>query len=312
MGEERFDSAIQSLPESLRGSLGLLPKLVKATATEVRLRVDQPLGLVCAGRLLFPDRRGQASNHPMKTSLILSRKDLQDSFLSLSGWAVHTHQKELAQGYLSIKGGHRAGLGATAVLEKGQVVGLRDVTSINLRIAREIKGAAGDLIQRCFQEGPCGLLLFGAPASGKTTILRDLARSLSSGEAGHYYKVCVVDESGEIGGASGGVVGCDLGPCCDLLSGYPKIQGLQTAIRYLSPQILICDEVCASQEVEALQLAANSGVSLITSIHARDFEELSRKPLYAALMETKAFSWIAELAGAEHPAQIKEIREAKR
>ena len=109
-------------------------------------------------------------------------------------------------GYIAVRGGHRGGVAATAVVEDGLVASLRDITSINLRIAREIFGCADQLIRGYFMDRPCGLLLAGAPASGKTTLLRDLARQLSSGTPGVYRKVCVVDESGEIGASSGGLI----------------------------------------------------------------------------------------------------------
>lgn len=123
---------------------------------------------------------------------------------------------------------------------------VREITSVNLRIAREIYGAADPLIRGYLADRLRGILLVGAPASGKTTLLRDLARQLADGAVGRYVKVCVVDESGEIGAASGGGIQNDLGVCSDLLSGYPKDRGLQIALRYLSPEVIICDEVGAT------------------------------------------------------------------
>ncbi len=281
--DERFGHAAGMLGERVRQVLERIPPGIGGTVSEIRLRVGQPLGLTASAHPLFVDERGGVFSQPPADGFRIRRQDLQDCLVSLCGWAVHSHQREMASGYISVKGGHRAGVAATAVVEEGKLTAVRDVTSINLRVAREIFGAADPIIKKGLADPFGGILLVGAPASGKTTLLRDLARQLSEGETGRYVKVCVVDESGEIGGASGGEVGNRLGPCCDLLSGYPKAEGMRTAIRYLSPQVIICDEVSAADEVLAVAEAVNSGVSVVTSIHAGSFEELFRKPNYRRL-----------------------------
>ncbi len=310
--DERFEHAAGMLGERVRQVLERIPPGIGGTVSEIRLRVGQPLGLTASAHPLFVDERGGVFSQPPADGFRIRRQDLQDCLVSLCGWAVHSHQREMASGYISVKGGHRAGVAATAVVEEGKLTAVRDVTSINLRVAREIFGAADPIIKKGLADPFGGILLVGAPASGKTTLLRDLARQLSEGETGRYVKVCVVDESGEIGGASGGEVGNRLGPCCDLLSGYPKAEGMRTAIRYLSPQVIICDEVSAADEVLAVAEAVNSGVSVVTSIHAGSFEELFRKPNYRRLAHTGAFRQAVLLEGADKPCHIREVRRMER
>ena len=307
--DERYLSAAATLGERVRRVLSRVPAQIAAEVTEIRLRTGKPLGLMASATVLFVDENGGVSDRPALNAFLLTKADMQDSFVTLCGWAVHSHQRELCDGYLSVRGGHRAGIAATAVAEEGKVTAVRDITSINLRVAREIYGAADPLVRGCFWDRPCGVLIVGPPASGKTTLLRDTARQLSSGSPGGYLKVCVVDESGEIGAASGGVVQSELGPCCDLLSGYPKAKGLQIAVRYLSPQVIVCDEICTDGEVEAVAAAANSGVAVVTSLHAADYEEFLRKPQARRLLETGAFQKLVLLEGAESPSKIREIRE---
>ena len=79
---------------------------------------------------------------------------------------------------------------------------VRDVSSISLRIARQIRGVSRGLVQSLYGTGETpSVLIVGAPASGKTTVLRDLVRSLANGEAGRYFRVSVIDERGELGAA---------------------------------------------------------------------------------------------------------------
>lgn len=310
MQDEKFADAARMLCDDLQYVLGRVPGEYQAQVTEIRLRADRPLCLMQRAHALFVASDGSLYEAPGKESVIVSSEDLRASFLSICGWAVHTHQRELTQGYIAVRGGHRAGVAGTAAIENGEVKTVRAITSLNLRIAREIYGAADEILERCFRGKRLGgILIAGSPASGKTTILRDLARQMASGKSGRFYKVCVVDESGEIGASFSGILGHDLGVSTDLLSGYPKAQGLEIAVRYLSPEILICDEIATWQEIRAVEAAANCGVTVITSIHAGSFEELNRKRQLKDLMNTGAFTYIAILSGAEKPAQLREIRQ---
>ena len=279
------------LGERMRRELERLPSGEQGRVTEIRLRLGRPLCLMQGIRPLFLGQDGRPSPHPPQNGVIVGREDLRESFVSLCGWAVHSHQKELIEGYIAVKGGHRAGIAATGVVEEGRLTAVREVTSINLRIARQIPNVADRLLQECFSQGPQGVLLAGPPASGKTTLLRDLARQLADGASGRYWKVCVVDESGELGAASDGEVLHNLG--------------------YLSPQVLLCDELYRPEEVEAVEAAANSGVAVVTSIHGGTLEELLRKQQARRLLETGAFQWVALLAGADRPAQIQELRKVE-
>lgn len=306
--DERYSAAVGTLSDRVRRTLERVPREIRLNATEIRLRTGRPLTLMVCTRPFFVEENGAVSPNPGAKPFLLDRSDLQECFVSLCGWSVHSHQKEVADGYISVRGGHRAGIAATAVLEEGKMTAVREITSVNLRIAREIYGAADPLIRGYLADRLRGILLVGAPASGKTTLLRDLARQLADGAVGRYVKVCVVDESGEIGAASGGGIQNDLGVCSDLLSGYPKDRGLQIALRYLSPEVIICDEVGSDREIEGITEAANSGVSVVTSIHAGSFAELSRRPQARKLIETGAFELIVLLAGAQRPAEITEVK----
>ena len=216
-----YDSAVESLDDRVQKVLLYLPSMMKDHISEVRLREGQPLAVQMGDRTCFVSCQSKLTDRPGSQSFIVTREDIASSIRTMSRYSVHTHQHEIREGYLSVAGGHRAGLGGSAVLEKDGVANLREITSINLRIARDIRGCADQLVERIFSRRVQGVLIAGAPGSGKTTLLRDLGRQLSSGATGRYLRVAVVDERCEIGGTAA-EGRRDLGVCTDLLSGCPK------------------------------------------------------------------------------------------
>lgn len=98
------------------------------------------------------------------------------------------------------------------------------------------------------------IIVAAPPGGGKTTVLRDLARALSGGFGGRYRKVSIVDERGEFGGFSPGVN-------TDVLTGFGKKKGIEIAVRTLSPELIVCDEIADDAEVDAIKAGFSSGVA---------------------------------------------------
>ncbi|MCI8623461.1 MAG: stage III sporulation protein AA [Provencibacterium sp.] len=307
---QRFYEAAGALSDRVQAALRRVDSATAAGVQEIRMRAGRPLALYMGDRHLFVEQSGACRSSPGPQSFLVTRADLFESFRTLCGYSVHTHQAELAHGYISVAGGHRAGVCGTVSGEGERAGAVRDILSINLRIARQVKGIALPVARKLFADGLCGVLVAGAPASGKTTLLRDLARVLSSGELGEYYKVSVVDERCELAAVSGGMPCNDLGLCTDLLCGYPKSVGIEMAVRTLSPQVIICDEVGRQDELEAIRMGLYSAVQVIATVHCAGEEELLRRPQARALLETGAFQKVALLEGSAHPGQVRRVLDA--
>ncbi|MCL2057240.1 MAG: stage III sporulation protein AA [Oscillospiraceae bacterium] len=305
----RFDSAVSGLCDRLRPVLERTPVSVKATAFEVRLRAGKPIAISRGGANWFLDGNGQVSNMP-RHGFTVTPGDIEKSLLRMCGYSLHTHQEDIRSGFIPLPGGHRAGVCGTAVVSGGVIGGLRDINSINLRIARDIKDAASPVVKAAFRGGVCSLLLVGPPASGKTTVLRDLARQLSWGAAGGHQKVSVVDERGEIGAVHGGIPQNDLGPCCDILSGYPKAQGIEMAVRTLSPQVIVCDEIGGEAEVSGILDCVNCGVKIIAAAHGSSIREMLARRQIRRLLEYGVFEKIILLSDGDSPGKIVDMMEA--
>lgn len=258
-------SALRQLPE---------PKKI----SDLTLRAGRPFSVYSDGKTRY---LGQCGYTDPSHALPVYPQDVEETLRRACRYAVYSVEEELASGFLSLPGGHRLGIAGTCVLRDGKPVGVRDVSALNLRVAREWRGAADGQMPYLLQNGQAkSALVISPPGCGKTTFLRDAARQLS--EAG--IRVCVVDSREEIGAVCHGVPGFDLGPCCDVLSRYPKNAGIEIALRTLRPEVIVFDELGA--EDQAVSEGLNCGVSFLFSAHANDLDDVRRRPLLAEMLKT--------------------------
>ena len=297
--ENDFDKAARLLCPELSSVLLKITDSKKSSAQEIRLRLGKPLTVFCGSLMLYVCRSGETVYSPER-AMVCTKNHIFESFRRLCGYSVYSRQNEIKNGFVT-SGGCRVGLCGTADATDGIIKAITDITSLNLRIARSIRGAAKPLLSKLMPM-KSGLMLAGAPSSGKTTILRDIARSLSVGEYSPPLKVCVIDERGELSGNCGAD---ELG-MCDVLIGYPKSEGIIQAIRSLSPQVVICDEIGDLRDCRAIATGANAGAYLIASIHAGSFSQLMAREQTGELLRTGAFSHAAILYGADRPGMISE------
>ena len=269
-----FDSAAEILSEDIGAVLKNIPDSKKGTVQEIRIRVNKPLALSDGATTVFTDADGKIMYTMGEKAFRVSQRGIYDTFRRICDYSVYSRQDEIKNGYITVKGGHRVGLCGTAVLTDGKISALNDISSMNVRIARQIFGVSEEIINHLYPfEG--GILIAGMPSSGKTTLLRDLARSLSLGIGCHVTRTAVIDERGELSGTYSGVSYNDMG-LSDILNGYPKGEGIIHAIRAMSPQVIICDELGTDEDCRLVSQGFNAGAVIIASIHAGNYAELMR------------------------------------
>lgn len=298
------------LPPALRSLLELLSPEQAEELEEIRIKAEAPLLLRFHREEAFLGREGLLPQRDARLYRV-SRDELHRTVMLLSDSSFYALEEELRRGYITLPGGHRAGLTGRAVLEKGAIRTLKEISSVNIRVARPVKGAARELLPRLLDaEGrPFQTLIVSPPRAGKTTILRDLSRMFSDGEEVEPLRVGLVDERSELAAMRDGVAQLPVGLRTDVLDGCPKAEGLMLLLRSMSPQLLLCDEIGREEDVQALQEAANAGVKLIASAHGRDEQELLCRPVFARLLAQHCFERIVILSRRLGPGTIERVIE---
>lgn len=266
--DQQFTDVLYALPNRLSEVLLKLPVFIKTSAYEIRLRAGKPLGIT-ADSSFFVWEDGQISTGIPENPLIVTEEELREVLLRITERSVYTRTAELSEGYLSMRNGGRAGV--CGYFTEGGC----EITSINLRIPRQVFGCAVNLVGRAER----GMLIAGPPGSGKTTLLRDLVRLLSyEGK-----RVCVVDSRGELCGKGDGEL--DVGPCTDVIRGKDKAQGVEMALRTMYPDFIAFDEVGNGRELQLIEESFYSGVGILTTAHASDMADLFSRRVTRALLE---------------------------
>ena len=267
------DEILRILPQAVQTALLSIPDL---QVEELRLRVGQK-----------PSVLYLSAERPLPVRSVLTQAELQQVLLNASAQSQYAVQEQLRSGYLSLPGGYRLGVCGSAVVQNGCMTGLREISSLALRVPHDIRHPPEQLLP--YLQESC--LLAGAPGSGKTTLLRSCIRSLS--ETGQ--RVAVVDERLELAGAVHGVPQFDLGPCTDVLSGCPKGEGVLMLLRSMNPQWLAVDEITQPEDLAAIRQAGGCGVKLLATLHAGSTEELKNKPLCRELFSLGIFRQVLYL-----------------
>lgn len=233
----------------------------RETLQELRLRLGHPPELVCGNGSQWLDQE-------------VSREDLQfvvNTASRYSPWSAAT----ISQGYITAAGGHRIGMCGEAVVQNGTMTGIREVTSLCLRVARDFPGIAAGLPRTG------SLLIIGSPGAGKTTLLRDLIRCRSDTGPG---SIAVVDERGELFPR-----GFATGKRTDVLWGCSKEAGIEAVLRTMGPGCIAVDEITAETDCRALRQACGCGVHLLATAHAASRSDLETRTVYSGLLNSGLF-----------------------
>jgi stage III sporulation protein AA len=307
--EERIkNEVLPYLAPDLRVLLNQLPTSELQTVEEIRLRIHAPVLLKQRSKDHYLTAQGNLTEK-WETSLTLSKDTMDKTVSLLSNSSLYALEEELQKGFLTLPGGHRVGFVGRAVLEGGKIRTLKQISGVNIRIARFITGSAYKIIDYLVEKNTfLHTLVISPPQAGKTTLVRDIITLLSNGFPGFKsIDVGLVDERSEIAGCLEGIPQLPIGHRTDVLDGCPKAEGMMMLVRSMSPQVIATDEVGRKEDGEAMEEVIHAGIKILTTVHGMGREDLLNRPVIREFIKEKVFERYVVLSRKNGPGTIEQI-----
>ncbi len=260
--------ALRLFPADVSEYLNRESICLRSRVEEIRCRCGQP----------FRIRYDQTERSITRRAV--TPNDLDYIFERACNYSYHARTGEISSGFLHTSGGLRVGICGT-ITDRG----IQSVCSLSIRIPHEIIGCSEPVIPQLLKGGFQNTILLSPPGIGKTTLLRDLMRALSS----HGYRISVADERGEIAAVSGRAPQFELGPHTDVMTGGKKADTCMMLLRAMNPQIIAVDEITAEEDAEAICYITGCGVSFLATAHAESVSDLQRRPIYREMLHNGIF-----------------------
>ena len=305
------DEIINSLSLNLREKIKKLPKS-NLNIEEIRLRAQKPLILNANSKDYFYNEKDNDLGIKMDKPYIVTREDIEQTFQIICKYSIHTFMDDITKGFITLRGGHRVGIVGKAIVENGQVKNIKHISSLNIRISREIIGCSDKILDHIIKDNNQvnNTLIISPPQCGKTTLLRDIVRNLSNGNKRFGFKgtkVALIDERNEISGSYLGVPQMDVGIRTDIIETCPKDIGIIMLLRSMSPNVIVTDEIGNEKEVKALYTALNGGVSLITTVHGDSIDDIKGRKELSHLLDRELFKKVIILSARKGPGTVEKI-----
>lgn len=288
---EGFNRILEHMPPAISKEMYSIPQNIIDNVEELRLRCGYPVIL-------------KTSSGEIIQSKIITREDLKSILSSLVKYSYYAYEEDLAQGFITINGGHRVGICGKAVINNDKPTLIREISSLNIRFAKDIVGCCIPMIPQLLKNNrPVNTLVISPPGCGKTTLLRDMARQLSL----RNINVAICDDRSEIAGMHESKSSFNLGPRVDVLDGCDKSYGISILIRSMAPQVIITDEIGKKTDIPAIEQCLSAGVCLITSIHGSNMDDIMSSHI-ASIISRGVFKNLIFLTNEGGPGTIKEIK----
>lgn len=306
-----FNSLIQLICSEIKLPLSKIEDYHKENIEEIRLRINAPLSIFTKGQDYFVSLDGKLSTSP-KESIIIGVDHINKTFQLIANYSIYALTEEIRNGFITIKGGHRVGIGGKIIYGNRGIENIKNISSLNIRIGRQKVGISENIIPFLIDSKGYfyNTLIISPPQCGKTTLLRDIIRNLSNGNPDlnrRGYKIGLVDERSEIAGVYNGIPQKDVGIRTDILDSCLKSDGIMILIRAMSPEIIAVDEIGTIDDCLAIEESLRAGVKLIATVHGFSLEDVKMKKSLRRLFDERVFKRFIVLDNSKGVGTIREI-----
>ena len=249
---------------------------------ELRIRINKPIKINYKGNYETISKVNNYSSGPM----IASQDLLNYVVTSATRQSIYAYNEGLKHCYIQSSNGIRIGVCGTVVYDNSKILTIKNITSLNIRIAHEILDCSEKIIDFVYNNGYVkNTLVISPPGQGKTTLVRDLTKKLSDEK--HVENILVIDERFEIAGECSSML--SIGKNTDVLSGANKSFAFDEALKTMSPSVIVTDEISSEKDIDSIKQAINSGVKVIATAHAKNVSQLKSKAFFETLVSGKYF-----------------------
>ena len=264
---------------------------------EIRIRINKPI-------ILKFNKREQIIKY------FVNQEEILRILQSVCENSIYSYQHQIAEGFVTVKGGHRVGISGSCVVENGKVININYINSLNFRVARQIFNISKNALKYILnikENTIFNTLIVSKPGCGKTTLIKDITRQISDGTDDFKgLKVGVIDERGEIAALYRGIPQNDIGLRTDVIDNVSKNDGMKMLIRSMSPEVIIADEIGNINDIEAINYAVCSGTKGIFTAHGQVLEDLYINKTLNELMNQNIFEVIIFL-NTKEKGEIREV-----
>lgn len=293
-----YEVIAEYLTAGIRSAYLSVRQFERQSVSELRLNSGRAAAMVFPDKIMYLTNSGLTANPRNMSAVTVMPTDISSIVDSLSHYSIHSCARQLRDGVFVLRKGVRVGLSGSFNSEGC----MTDITGLNFRISRNIQGCA-DEVYKLVSQSCQGIVICGGVNSGKTTILRDLCRTV-----GNMHKAVLVDERNEIACTNGGIIENDVGMLTNILTGCSRAKGIVSAVRTLSPDFIFCDEISTEEDASAIIENLGCGVKFCATVHGTSFQDLQNRSVMKTLLKTDAFGYAVILDGGNNPGKIREIR----
>ncbi len=130
-----MNSVLKYFPDKLQNAIKEEIKEKYELLEEIRIRVNKPLILKFNSGL------------EKITRYFVNTEEILDILQSICENSIYSYQKQISEGFITIKGGHRVGITGSCVIQDGKIININYINSLNFRISREIKECSKEALE---------------------------------------------------------------------------------------------------------------------------------------------------------------------